>query len=375
MRKNINSKIVLISLIAALFTSLCLGGCDIPKKNKENAEAPISITEDDVKKALEDSGTQKADKDSEEKATEKVALKPGAYLNEYEEEMEGEKFTVSEYILFNEDGSGFIIASDDVAMSWNADSIKIDGGSTYSYVAKADKTVEVKEAGSELDARVFTFIGDELPEDVVDSMRLNLDGTEKITNFDAADEFDYIINSDTINFYDYSGAVNYSATESELKDMRAAYIELTDSKYPVLFIESPAAPHAVGYTHVLQYLDKTVYDVAGLDDVREVWKNAGLVSMTYTGGGYGETNYHYYGFDDEGNMIEIASKIVMEDDEYAKDYKTNFGEDFVDEFYIGSYDQSESVTKEDLDTWLWEKTNGEEAISVKWLPLDKAVQL
>lgn len=371
MKKNKSSIVITVVLVVSVLGTLLLSGCNIPKKNKNDENNAVQISEEDVKKALEDTKTNEEETKQEEGKP--VELVPGAYSMEYTDEIEGTQVSVSYYVLFNEDGTGFCIASDDVTMKWADGTITFEDGNINTYVAKADKTVEIKDPKIEGEPLVYTYVGPELPEDVVDSMRLNLDGTEKITNFDAADEFDYIINSDTINFYDYSGAVNYSATEGELNDMRAAYLELTDKKYPVLFIESPEAPHAVGYTHVLQYLDKTVYDVAGLDDVREVWKNAGLVSMTYTGGGYGETNYHYYGFDDEGNMIEIASKIVMEDDEYAKDYKTNFGEDFVDEFYIGSYDQSESVTKEDFDTWLLEKTNGEEAISVKWLPLDKAV--
>lgn len=357
-------KKALIVLLSMIMTMSIITGC---KKTDEAVE--ISDIEATDEKA-EEVNTDTKPEEKTEKAQEKIPVKIGAYVMEYEEEIGGENVKIQDYILFKEDGTGFSIAQDDVKITWDADKINTEGGSTYTYTVNADGTLSLEADGI---VREYKYSGETLPEEVIDKMRLDLDGNEKITNMEAADEFNYIINSDTIDFYDVDGQVSYSASVSEQKDMLAAYYELTDDKNPVLLIQSPAAPHYVGYAHALQFKDGTVYNSMAEDDIREIYANSGVVVGTYTGGSYGETNYYYYGFDDEGYLDEVATKIVMEIDDYAKDYEENFGEKFEDKYYMTSANyEREEVSKEDFEKWLSEKTAGEEPITeLNWKPLDK----
>ena len=364
MKNKLIYKIAIISLIAFSLT-----GCSVIKNNVSTAK-DIESEKEDEKDSEKDAVKEEAKEESKPAEEKKTTLKLGAYVYEFEEEYVDGPVTVHYYLLFEDGGKGFYIAQDDVPMTWDDQKIVTENDSALTYTIVDEKKIEVIDREYKY---MFEYVGEKLPDDVVDFMSHKLDGSLKYNNFPAADEFNYIITSDTINFYDVDGSVSYSGEGEELSEMKAAYYEMTENFYPILLISTPEAPHYVGYTHILQYLDEKVYNVLGLDDIRELWQNSGLVSATYTGGGYGETNYYYYGFNSDGEMLEMASKMVMEDPDYAKDYEANFGEKFVDMYYLSSDGVNrDEVTKEEFEKWLNEYTGGEAPMTeLDWKPLDK----
>lgn len=313
----------------------------------------------------------------EEKAV--PTLKPGAYKHSYTDNIDGQDIEINSYIMLNEDGTGFYIVQDDLKLTWDENSITDENGNELKFTLKDEGTIVIDENGIEVE---YSICGSSLPDDVIAMMRYNLDGSIKIDNSEAKAEYNSILTADKINFYDYEGNVSYSGSGDALNDMKAAYYEITDKKLPLLFIMAPDAPHYAGYTHMLQYFDEEIADVVALDDVSDLYVESGLVSLTYTGGGYGETNYYYYVPNESGYLIEVASKIVMEDEGYAADYKENFGEDFQNMYYIYDRDDSEALydyvlvekTEDEFNSWFEDITKGEASVKIDWKPLEEAVK-
>lgn len=318
-----------------------LAGC----KSKDNAGENNAAQE-----------TKDTSEDIAAVAEEKIKLKIGAYSQEITEEIEGEDMTYTYYLLIQDGGKGFMLSQDDIIISWNENTIK--GGDTeYSYEMKDANTVVLKNGDIESE---FKYIGDKLPADVEEKMPFYLDGTKKIKNQDAADAFEYMLTADIIDFYDYNGDVGYSAEDEELDSLSAAYFELKDGTIPILLINTPNAIHAMGYAHILQYKDGRIYDVFGLDEIVAIYKEAGVVVATYTGGGYGVTNYNYYYVDENDDLIFGAHTAIMESEEYAEIY----GDKFEDAYQIGTdFDNLKDVTKEEFNEWLKGLVGDEEPIT------------
>jgi len=359
MKKKI-IKSILMSITA--LTLLC--GC-----NKETKVVVVEVpTSEESEKEVKSEEPKEATEEAKEE--EKIPVKLGAYVYEYEDEIENTKVKCHSYLYFKEDKSGIAVANGEGLFDYDDDKINYKDGGSNTYKVNADGTLTLDKDGI---TEEYKYLAETLPEDVVDSLPFDLDGNDKISNMEAADEFNYIITSDSIDFYDYNGELCYAAENSDKKDMKAAYYELTDNKYPVLLITTPHASHAVGYSHALQYLDGTVYNSASLDDIIALYEKSGILIYTHMGGGYGESNYYIFGFDDEGFLDKIAEKHIMEDEEFAASYVANFGEKYQDEYIIyTSVEDSESVTKDEFEKWFSEKTNSEEPVEeINWKTLNK----
>lgn len=342
-------KIVAEFLVCVLALSM-LAGCGKKEKQEE---------------AVQETKEENVAEIPEEKAPE---LKLGAYCQEITDEMEGETVSYKYYILIQEGGKGFMLTQDDVIISWDDKTISSEGAGSYTYEIKDGGVLVLKDENAPEIEQEFKYIGEKLPADVEENMLFYIDGTPKVTNWDAANAFDYMLTADTIDFYDYSGDVAYSASDEEIDTLGAAYFELTDRHIPVLLISTPYAIHAVGYEHVLQYVDGRIRDVVGLDKIVALYEKAGVFAATWQGGGYGEVNYYYYYVDANGDIVNGAYVSIMEDEEYAALYKENFGQDFQPMYYLYDSDGNQvKSTQEEFEAWLSGLIGDEEPITeIKW---------
>jgi len=290
-------------------------------------------------------------------------LRIGVYWMEYKEEIEGEEYTFKNYVIFNDDNTGYYCVNDIIPMTWTEESFTTDDDTEYKFNITSDETIEI--VSEDGDNEVYKYSGPKIPEELKGMIDTSLDVDTRKYNKDAVEEFQYIIGSDSIKFYDYDGNVSYEATGEELSTVKAAYYEITDLRMPILFVDTPNAAHYAGYQHLLQYNEGTVLDIGGLDAFVELYKNSGVIVGTYQGGGYGEVNYYYYKLNDDRSITMCAYRSVMEDEEFAGSYKQTFGEDFTDHYELND----EVVDVDTFDSWLSETTGGETPVSPEYKPL------
>ena len=334
-------------IIATLLCTLCVGSLITGCKKKE-AEQPAWI-EDENKETVKISDENK----EEPKEEKKHEFKVGTYVREYEEEFADGIETFKSYVYFKEDGTGFLIIQDDVPFTYENGTITDLGGQKYPYEMTGDKTLSVDMGGYTED---YEYLSKDLPEEVQDDMTYFMDGTPKVTNYEAADSFFYLITSDTISFYSTTSTVEYAAEGADLEEMRAAYIEMKENLVPVLFVKTPNAPKEVGIEHVLQYVDGKIYNIIGLDKIESVYKNSGVIEASAEIDG-GKEDY-FYKPDSNNEMYVFAAK------------KANGTYEV--------YDENGTINQVDEDTY---KKQTEEAIAgdtkeeeIRWRPLEKALR-
>ena len=342
---------LLVAVLLSTLTLSALTGCN----KKSEAEMPdLDLVTETAEDAKKESATAKETKKEEPK--EKVfEVKPGVYSRDYEEEYADGMETFTNYIYFAEDGTGFLIFQDDVPITWNKDSVKDESGNTYKIKMTDEKTLEI-----DIDGNIseYTYLADSLPSDVVNHMTHLLDGTMRITDIEAADSFYSLISSDTISFYSTTSDADYEAEGTDLADMSANYIELSDKKLPLLFVRTPNAPQEIGIEHVLQYLDGKIYNIIGMDKIDAVYEEAAVIVASGSNE-YGLVTYTYKP-DSNGELFAFALKETL-------DGETTYL--LCDE--EGNYT---SVTEEELNAGIEEAIGAEEPITqLEWKSLDEAV--
>lgn len=325
---------ILVSIICiALF---CFTGC-----SKKEAEAPVNKEKKEAK-------TEETQQISEDRHFE---LKKGIYFREYEEEFLDGVETFKAYVYFGDEGKGFIINQDDIVMSYADGKITSDDGLSYTYEMTDANTVKlISDYEDE-----YTYLSDEIPEDVNDEMYHNPDGTIKVNNREAADSFYYLITSDTITFYSTRSTAEYVAEEADLDGMEAAYVELRDNTLPVLFVRTKDAPKEVGYEHALQYLDGKIYNNIGADKIEEVYKNASVIVASVSDDSGEEKDY--YRADDNNEFMAFAVK------------KSDGTFELYNEDGTG-----DKVSEEDFNAAVEEAIGGDTNVEINWRPLAKAVK-
>ena len=286
-------------VLTILMVTLCMCACVTGCKKEEVKEVKDVPTKEEVEKAASEA--------KEEIKEEKVETKPGAYMREFVEEYADGNVTCYYYLYLMEGGKGFSIAQDEVPITWKEGSITDENGTTSKFEMSADGTLKLDRSDiQEGLVEEFKYIGKDLPQDALDEMRHNLDGTLKVNDIDAGFAFDDLLTSDTISFYSLKSTVDYAAEGDDLESMKAAYIELTDKILPVLLVKTPNAPQEVGYEHVLQYVDGKIYNVVGADKIDAVYKDAAVIVASYNDTD-GETTY-YYKPDTNNELYVFASK-------------------------------------------------------------------
>lgn len=337
---------LIITLILTAMASFV--GC----KKKEEALPVVDTSEiEEIAKTLE------IEKPAEVKEEEKAPMfKTGAYSRQFEEEFADGVETFTYYILFNEDGTGFEIAQDDVKFNWEEGKITYEDGNSTTFELKSDDVIEVKNGEY---TEEYTYCGDKLPEGVADHMRFNLDGTLKINNMDAGFSFFDLVSSDTISFYSSSSSVQYSVEKDDLQDMSGLYMELRDDYLGILLVKTPSAPKIVGAEHVLQYVDGKIFDIAGTDKIDAIYKNAAVI-VTTDSEDDGDYTY-FYKPDSNDELFAFALKYTEDGTEYLYE--------LYDEY--GNY---EEATIEEFNAAFEEATAGDAPLDeINWKPLDRAV--
>lgn len=267
----------LILAMVSLMAISALTGC-----NKKKEKEPVA-----EKEVIEVQETKKEEK-KEEPAKEAV-FEVGAYACEREEEFADGIEVFTDYLYFDKDGKGIAVIQDDIPFTWTEGKISSEDGMNYSFKLVSEGVIEVDFDGF---VSEYKYIGDTLPEDVLDEMRHNLDGTKKVNNDEAGFALEDLITSDVIEFYSPTSAKQYSAEGEELNDMKAAYIEMTEDYIPVLLVKTPDAPKEVGIEHILQYADGKIYDIAGVDTVNAIYKNSVVIISSLSDASGDNTYFH-----------------------------------------------------------------------------------
>lgn len=336
----------IVLLMTLVMTMTMIAGCNKKEETPVEAAQPT----DQVAEAKEAEKKESKETNNEEKV---LTFKVGAYAHEYEEEFADGIETFTDYIYFKEDGTGINIAQDDIAFKWADGKIDSDSGSTYTYELVSDDTIEVTMDDMTIE---YKYIGKDLPEEVVDNMRLFLDGTPKVNDLEAGWAFEDLITSDTISFYSSTSSVEYAAQGDDLSGMSAAYIEMTDEFIPVLLVRTPNAPDEVGKEHALQYLDGKIYNIVGLDKIEAVYKNAAVIVGLLKDA---DAEYVYYFKPDENKELYIFAL------KSTTDGNTAYG-------MCDSDGSLSEVTEDEFNSSVDEVINGDTKIEeIEWKSLEK----
>ncbi len=104
-------------------------------------------------------GTKKKDQ-----ATPRESI-AGTYVHTYSEELEGEEITFQDYLILNEDHTGYGIAQDIVKITWDEAAIHTsDRDIPYQYEEKTE-TIILSEDGFR---REFVFSGEPVPDEIAE---------------------------------------------------------------------------------------------------------------------------------------------------------------------------------------------------------------
>lgn len=161
MKKNLLAVMAAFSLVAALLLTAC------------GTKAAVS---DGVRPEYE---------------AEKKAIEGGYFVNEYEEEIDGQVTKNSDYIILLEDYTGFYSAQDIVDLTWNQEEIKCADGTAMKLKSGENDAIIVTIDGQDKEFKRFT--GD-LPQDLEDKI------TTVLGSRDYAGSYENSVTKDTISF-------------------------------------------------------------------------------------------------------------------------------------------------------------------------------
>lgn len=140
--------------------------------------------------------------------------------------------------------------------------------------------------------------------------------------------------------------VNIGESEVNLnKNFKFICLDMGKNKVPVMILANGKAYHASGYIGVYQYINGKVKEVVRRDYIQEIEPEAGIVSICYSGGGYGEINTWYYNIKNiktVGGNIAYTAILALDDEEGWN--RSHFG---ADKYQIGK----KNVTKKKFNSY------------------------
>ena len=124
------------------------------------------------------------------------AVEAGNYVYSYEEEIEGQKGSCSEYIILLDDATGFVTAQDTVGLHWTPDEIRCEDGSVMGIKAGSDGSLTVSCDGKET---LYQRTYEDLPQELEERIRKSLDNRDYAGTYirgDSADQMEFVRRDD-----------------------------------------------------------------------------------------------------------------------------------------------------------------------------------
>lgn len=307
--KNWIKWIALSSVVGLLFTG-CNVNVNLQVEDEASGETINEVTEETINEVAEETGNETAEEiedaagDTEAEKGEVKALEAGVYYEKLKEEMEGEYYYATYYVILNEDGTGAWSAQDYIELTWTENSINV-----YDNEYKAeiiDGVLKIYGDGVEYD---FDTLDGKLvkPEAVAVAEDAIEDGIYPvyINSFEGTNEKVAQVDIYTENWYDLVDIARLEKGDAIIVDYRFYVIETIENQDNRIIINGGDEE---GGTELINPEDTNGYRYFGMDDI---------------------SSYAYQCM----ATLPISEDVVLYDSVYTPASVTEYGYDNLEEAY------------------------------------------
>lgn len=166
MKKKMMAAVLATMLVG---TTACANGAKEENTTKETtsvqASSEVQTVETTVQESVVTEATEVATQETEATATEEQASESadiaGVYQYTFEEEIGGEVVSYDQFVILNDDQTGYMIIQDTVSVTWDSETINT-GSSSYTYECDGNElTLNMDDFET-----VFTKMDGEYPDEV-----------------------------------------------------------------------------------------------------------------------------------------------------------------------------------------------------------------